>query len=183
MLKPQDIVLLLKLLSNQEHTSWSQNQLATHLCMSPSEINASIKRLCRSGLIRQVPQQDTSKQNYVPVKQACLEFLISGLKYVYPSQLGEYTRGIATSYAAPIFEKKIMVGNDPIPVWPYAEGDRRGLALEPLYPSVPKSIVKYPDQEFYNLLTLVDALRQGRARERNIAMQLLREKLDNAESK
>lgn len=185
MLKSQDIVLLLKLLSQIETLSeWSQNQLAVHLCISVSEINAGLKRLYQSGLLMQVEQTKKStapspKQLYLPMSKACEEFLIFGLKYVFPVQLGEYTRGIATAYAAPILKKHIAIGKEPIPVWPFAEGDQRGLALKPLYPSVPKSLTTYPDPCFYDLLTLVDAIRQGRARERNIAIKLLKERLPN----
>jgi len=47
-----------------------------------------------------------------------------------------------------------------------------------LYRSVPKAIVEQPDQAFYDLLALVDILRHGRARERKIAADLLRKKLE-----
>lgn len=112
---------------------------------------------------------------FLPSKSACEECLISGVKYFFPAELGSYTRGIATSYAAPILEKHFILGDDPIPVWPYGEGDKRGLALEPLYSSVPKSLTQFPDPTFYELLVLVDAIRSGRARERNIATTLLRQ--------
>ena len=174
MLKVQDIVLLLKLLANQEHWLWPQSQLALHLCLSVSEVNAGIKRLNQSKLL----QPGIGEKLYQPVIAACEEFLISGVKYFFPAQLGEYTRGIATSYAAPVFENQVVLGQDPIPVWPHAEGSQRGLALQPLYSSIPKSISQYPDQEFYDLLALVDAIRQGRARERNIAVKILRNKLN-----
>lgn len=75
-----------------------------------------------------------------------------------------------------------LIGSDPIPVWPYGEGDKRGLAVEPLYRSVPQSITQFPDQLFYELLVLVDAIRFGRARERNIAIKLLKEKIKNDRS-
>ncbi len=173
MLKPQDVVLLVKLLANAEHLGWSQNQLALHLCMSVSEVNAAIKRLHKAGLLQRILR----KKLYQPVLSAAEEFLISGVKYVFPAQLGEYTRGIPTSYAAPVFEGQIVVGQEPMPVWPYAEGTNRGLALKPLYPSVPKSIIQYPDTEFYDLLALIDAIRQGRMRERNMAINLLKARL------
>ena len=115
----------------------------------------------------------------LPIRAACEECLISGVKYFFPAQLGTYTRGIATSYAAPIFKNHIMVGQNPIPVWPYAEGTERGLALKPLYRSVPESVTQYPDQLFYESLTLIDAIRAGRARERNIAIKLLKEKIND----
>ncbi len=170
MLKPQDVVLLIKLLASVDY-AWSQNQLALSLCVSVSEINAGIKRLRQAGLLRLVKGENR------PVLAAAEEFLIFGVKYMFPAQLGEYTRGISTSYAAPVFKGQIALGKDPIPIWPYAEGDQRGLTLKPLYPSVPKSIMQYPDPAFYDLLVLVDAIRQGRIRERNMAIKLLKARL------
>jgi hypothetical protein len=142
-------------------------------------VNAGIKRLVLSGLLGQVIREDVSqnKIRFLPIKAACEECLTLGVKYFFPVQLGAYTRGIATSYAAPLFEKHILPGDDPIPVWPYGEGDRRGLALEPLYSSVPKSLAQHPDQLFYEMLVLIDAIRTGRVRERNIAIKLLKEKI------
>jgi hypothetical protein len=178
MLKPQDIVILLKILSGSPSKDgpnriWSQHKLALHLCMSASEVHAGLKRLHMSALLAQKIDGDSN----VPIKENCEECLISAVKYFIPVKIGMYTRGIATSYAAPIFEKYILKGNDPIPVWPCNEGDQRGLALEPLYRSVPQSILQYPDPFFYELLVIVDALRTGRTRERNIAIKLLQEKL------
>jgi hypothetical protein len=183
MLKPQDIVILLKIFSTttlpkDAPKALPQNRLAAFLCMSVSEVNAGIKRLVLSGLLSPVITDDpTNKIIFQPNKKACEECLISGVKYFFPVQLGAYSRGIATSYAAPILAEHLILGDDPIPVWPYGDGDRRGLALEPLYSSVPKSLAQFPDQLFYELLVLVDAIRSGRARERNIAIQLLKEKL------
>jgi len=175
-LKPQDTVLLVKLLSNPEHLNWSQSKLATHLCLSVSAVNASLKRLSLSGLIR----LGMAGNSYSPVLSACEEYLISSVKYVYPAEIGDYTVGIPTSYAAPIFKGQIALGKDPIPVWPNAKGTQRGLALAPLYHCVTNSLLEYPDQGFYDLLSLVDAIRHGRARERTIAEKLLKERLRNA---
>ncbi|MCK4869844.1 MAG: hypothetical protein KAS93_01915 [Gammaproteobacteria bacterium] len=187
MLKSQDIVILLKLLAHAEHLTWPQNKLALHLCISSSELNMGLKRLRQSGLLSlNVDGNAKSKlamtvaHKLLPVWSSCEEVLVSGVKYFFPVQLGEYTRGIVTSYAAPIFIGSIIVGGDHLPVWPFAEGKQRGLALKPLYPSVPKSITEYPDQEFYDLLVLVDAIRQGRIREGEVAVKLLREKLRRA---
>lgn len=185
MLKPQDIVILLKILSTvaiskEAPDKMSQNKLAQYLCMSPSEAHAGIKRLILSGLLGAIIKKTAqNKMVFLPIKSACEECLISGVKYFFPVQLGAYTRGIATSYAAPIFKKHILLGNDPIPVWPYAEGDQRGLALKPLYRSVPQSLAEHPDNLFYELLVLIDAIRSGRVRERNIAIKLLKEKINN----
>lgn len=185
MLKPQDIVILLKILSTMTLSNGpsddelSQNKLATLLCMSVSEVNAGIHRLLLSKLLAPVyTESGKSKMAFRPIKAACEECLITGVKYFFPAKLGVYTRGIPTAYAAPIFEKLIVKGRDPIPVWSYGEGTERGMAVEPLYSSVPKSLAQFPDQLFYEMLVLIDAIRIGRARERNIAVKLLKEKIN-----
>jgi len=193
-LKPQDVVLLLKLLANSEHLKWPQAQMARDLCISVSEINAGIKRLIASGLLVITPPvlTDLSGLNarlqstqqidklYQPILKACEEFLIFGVKYMFPAKLGEMTRGIATSYAAPILKGYIHIGTDPIPVWPYVEGKEKGMSLEPLYPSVPKSVSTFPDPQFYDLLCLIDILRQGNVRERDQALKILKNRITHA---
>lgn len=181
MLKPQDIVILLKILStitlvkDGAAEKLSQNNLAMFLCMSPSEVNAGIKRLIGSGLLAPYQRQVQNNVELLPIKPACIECLIHAVPYFIPGKLGEYTRGIPTAYAAPILKEFITMGDEPIPVWPHAEGGKKGLTLEPLYRSVPASLIKYPDTVFYNLLVLVDTIRIGRVREKNIASKLLRE--------
>jgi hypothetical protein len=49
------------------------------------------------------------------------------------------------------------------------------MTLEPLYPSVPDAAKRNP--ALYGLLVLFDALRAGSARERNIAQEMLGERL------
>lgn len=167
-------------LGEKSIAQYTQGKLAHLLCISVSEVNGAIKRLQASRLLAETfYDQSRSKTMLMPIKSACEECLVYGLKYFIPVQLGGYTRGVATSYAAPGFQKLIVIGTDPIPVWPYGEGDVRGVALEPLYRSVPESVVRYPDPIFYELLALVDAIRSGRARERNIATKLLKERLFN----
>ncbi len=61
------------------------------------------------------------------------------------------------------------------PVWPWHEGDTRGIGFEPLYKSVPHAALR--DPALYQLLALVDAIRDGRARERNLAERDLVERL------
>ena len=177
MLKSQDCLILLKLLADQNKI-WTQRQLSKELVISLSEVNSGIKRLIAAGLLRK-----TEGSQFVPILAAAEEFIISGLKYIFPTKLGEYTRGIPTAVAAPLFKDKIVLGNDPIPVWPDAFGENKGVALNPLHPSVPKSLREYPDEPFYELLVLVDTIRIGRARERNIAVKLLKERLNNESSK
>lgn len=184
MLKPQDIVILLKLLSmitlskNNTESLLTQNKLALHLCMSVSEVNVGLNRLIRSKLLG---EQDPSERNprkpktFLPVQVACEECLIFGVKYFFPPIISEYTVGIPTRYAAPILRNKLIQDQDPIPIWPCVEGTDKGVALLPLYPSVPRSLIQYPDQLFYDLLALIDAIRAGDARERKLAANILQE--------
>jgi hypothetical protein len=58
---------------------------------------------------------------------------------------------------------------------PDPDGDRRGMALYPLYPTVPKAA--RIDFVLYESLALFDALRSGAARERQLASQLLSQRL------
>lgn len=166
-LKAQDIVVLIKIIARQGDESWSQHHIALELCLSPSQINSALKRLVTSGLM--TPYHPPSKPQ--PILSACEEFLIHGLKYIFPAKLGELARGIPTSYAGPSLKTELTTGSDPMPVWPYGKGEERGLSLKPLYPSVPESVSQYPDPLFYDLLALIDAIRSGRAREKQLAIQ------------
>lgn len=177
MMKPQDIVVLAKLLSYKKRDkTWTQAGLAEELCLSTSQVNYAIKRLLASRLLTRALYDDEWK--IVPIIQFCEEFLIHGLKFVFPPEFGSHLAGLPTAYAAPPLNKIILAGNDPIPVWPaVGEGAKKGIELKPLYHCVPKSIIKFPDPFFYELLALLDALRSGRARERNIGAEKISQML------
>lgn len=166
MLKPQDIVIVLKILVKQDKP-WSQGGLAVELGMSASEVNGGIKRALLSGLLLK------SGKKVYPNKKALEEFLIHGLKYAFPVERGEPTRGIAAAYAAPVFKGKFVIGEDLQPVWPDAEGDVKGFELKPLYKSVPVAVKN--DPILYEYVAIVDALRSGRVREVLAAKKMLKE--------
>ncbi len=65
-------------------------------------------------------------------------------------------------------------------MWPDAIGEKRGVALAPIHSSIPKALRENPDESFYELLVIIDAIRSGRPRERNLAASLLKEKLKHA---
>lgn len=144
--------------------------------MSQSEIHAAFKRLLGAGLVR---KGLTGDELPYPILNAAEEYLIHAVKYSFPVSLKEYTPGIPTGVAAPVFKNKILMGSDPLPVWPYGKGKVKGLSVTPLYSTIPEAITKYPDQSFYDLLAILDAIRCGRARERNMAVELLREKINH----
>jgi hypothetical protein len=159
-LLPHDVVLLAKLISYGQQKP-AIAQLASDLGQSPSQIHLSLKRLERSRLIA-----DAAK-NRRPLLRAVEEFLIHGVKYAFPAQRGEPTRGIPTAHAASPLREQISGGSDLPPVWPSPDGQVRGTTLEPLHRTVPLVIKK--DPAVYEILALLDALRDGRIRERRLA--------------
>jgi len=68
----------------------------------------------------------------------------------------------------------VSAGGD-IHVWPHAVGKQRGIAIEPLFRSVPEAVPG--DERLHEYLALVDAIRLGRQREARLAAELLRERL------
>lgn len=168
-LKPQDILVLLKLVAIGQN-DWSYNRLAVDLGMSPSEVHAAIKRALAAGLAI------AEGNKIVPYIRNLQEFIIHGLRFVFIAERGTMTRGLPTSYAAPPLNHIFWSDGEPPPVWADAEGEVRGLAFSPLYASVPAAAKA--DPQLYELLALVDAIRGGRARERAVAIQELTQRLD-----
>jgi len=167
-LKPQDICILLKIVA-LDGAPWSYSQLACELGMSASEVHAGVKRAADAGLMR-------LEQGWgAPDAQALEEFLVHGVRYAFAPTRGGLTRGIPTSYAAPPLDRLLDPPDEPPPVWPHESGTVRGHELSPLYKSVP--LAAYRDARLYELLALVDAIRGGSARERELAVLELRARL------
>ncbi len=186
-MKSQDIVILLKLISLRQQERephgrahsrdyiaddpYSLRSLADALGISKSEINNSLKRSINSGLAIKDRERSQPKANI----KAAFEFIIFGLKYVFPAKPGPLARGIATAFAAPVLSDKLMSAGESIFVWPDAEGDDHGQSIEPLFKSVPYAVKQ--DEQLYESLALVDAIRLGNAREFNIAREELEMRL------
>jgi len=166
--------------------------LAAQLGMSASEVHAAMKRAASAMLLD--PDQRRPRVSQL------LEFLQHGIRYVFISRPGGITRGVPTAYSAPplnevlrqpgIFSRVLNDRPDesepaatglftqvlaPPLVWPHPEGEVRGESLEPLYPSAVDAARR--DPKLYECLALVDALRVGRAREKNLAIDLLSKRL------
>jgi len=167
-LKPQDILFLLKLVS-LNGKPWAYNSLALDLGMSSSEVHSAVKRLSKAELVY--------KDDLVikPNIRNLSEFLFHGIQYSFVPEKAGLVRGMPTSYAASPMDKDFIKDNEPPPVWPDPEGKVRGLSFSPLYKSAPHAAKK--DSELYEYLALVDAIRDGRVREKNIAIEVLKDKL------
>lgn len=164
-LQSHDIVVVLKLVLIGERR-WTYEALAKELCVSPSGLHKSVQRLVKARLIM---------PSHKPIRRAVEEFTIHGLKYVFPPERGSLTRGIPTGYAAPPLNQEIIQSNEHPPVWPYEKGNVRGYKFTPLHPEVPR--IASNDQEMYELLALVDAIRGGRAREVKMAVDEFKNRL------
>ncbi len=136
--------------------------------MSASEVHAAVRRavVARLAVASQPKGFRVQAQNL-------LEFLVHGVKYAFPAVRGPSTRGHPTAHAAPALRSKIVGGDGLPPVWPDPEGTVRGESFSPLYssPSVLRAIVA--DPEMYEAAALVDAIRGGSARERQVAAERL----------
>lgn len=168
-LKPQDIMLLLKLIA-QGKKPWSFNKIAIELGMSPSEVHAAAKRAISARLAGK------ENSNIYPNIRNLEEFLLHGLQYVFVPDRGGLNRGMPTAYAAAPMASYLVADNEPPPVWPDSEGKVRGSSFSPLYKSAP--LAAKQDPKLYELLVLVDAIRDGRAREKDYAAKELRKRLE-----
>lgn len=166
MLKGEDIVLLLKL--THVGPEWTVRTLERETTIPKSVVQRSLKRLWQASLFD--PRRRTANISQTE------EFLIHGLKYVFPGSVNGESRGFATAWAAkPLVDKLAAPSDDVPPVWPSAHGDTRGLALEPLHPSAVEAASQ--DPLLREQLTLIDAIRIGDARIRGLAADLLTERL------
>jgi hypothetical protein len=167
-LKPQDILVMLKLLTLRQKP-WSYALLAVQLGMSPSQLHSAVQRALAAQLA--VRKNDKISPNTRNLR----EFIVHGVRYAFVAERGEMTRGMPTGHAAPPLNRHFAPGDEPPPVWPDAEGTMRGFAFTPLYHVVPQAARS--DTQLYELLVLVDGIRGGGVREREIATRELVERL------
>lgn len=163
-MKPQDIVVILKIITQQK-MEWQQMSLANSLSMSQSEVSQSIGRSIFSGLLY--------SNGKGVMRSSLMDFIEHGIAYSFPQQPGPLTRGFATAHSAPPLSHSIQ--SEEMFVWPHARGNTRGQSILPLYKSVPEAALK--DQELYELLALIDAIRVGKTREKKIAIQELKKRI------
>jgi len=164
-LKPQDIPVALRLAEAPEASFVA---LGSDLSMSPSTAHASVQRLQLAGLLR--PDSRHVNLHFL------MEFLEHGARYVFPAKLGGRERGVPTSYSAPPLAGE-FISDEPL-VWPDVKGTVVGQTITPLYQNAAK--LKESCPSVYELLTLVDAIRIGRAREREMAVAKLKARLTAA---
>jgi hypothetical protein len=167
-LKSLDTVVAIKIALQREQR-WTFASMAEDLAISASQVFAAVKRCELAGL---VARHDDS---HVARALELTEFVLHGVRFAFPAALGPISRGMPTASAGPYLSTVLIASVEGPPVWPYADGQSRGPAVTPFYPALPRAAAR--DSEFYNVLTLVDAIRIGGARDREIATNELRKKL------
>ena len=183
-MKSQDILILLKLVSLQQQAKQRDSErllseqcsargLEASLGVSKTEVNASINRSIEAGLAVKDRQYNYPKANI----KGLLEFILHGIKYVFPIKPAELVRGVPTSFYASVLKGELSSGGEFKHVWPDAQGKVMGQAVKPLFKSVPMAAQQ--DQQLYACMALVDAIRLGNPREAKLARQLLQEKLNS----
>ncbi len=165
-MRPQDIVILLKLIIDGEEGSKIRD-LSSKLFISASEVSESLNRSAICGLLF----PDTRAVN----KEPFLKFLEHGLPCVFPAQLGSVVQGIYTAHSESSLY--LSFSTEEKLVWADELGKERGASILPLYPTVIKAVKK--DRLLYKLLALCDVIRTGDTPDRNKAVWHLREIFQN----
>jgi len=167
-IRPHDIVILLKLAIHQDR-KWQKKELASELFISPSEITESINRSEYGGLISSIDEMKV-------MKKAFLDYLKYGLPYTFPQRPGAIVRGIPTAHSADPLAK--IIQSETAYVWKSSDGKMKGQAILPLYKGVIEAIKV--DGLLYEGLALLDAIRVGRAREKQLAASILEKMLNHS---
>lgn len=140
-------------------------RLVELLGMSPSTAHGAVGRLAHAGLLR----PGTRVVNGLALR----EFLVHGLRYAFAARPGAAVRGVPTAHAGPALAGHV-VAEAPY-VWPSPQGEAIGPAVRPLY----HKAVELPHRSpaVYEILSAMDALRVGRARERKVAADVIARRL------
>jgi DNA-binding transcriptional MocR family regulator len=160
---PSDIYVLAGALAEADKEP-TLRELARELQVDHTLVHRALKRAEEAGLYRSASKQ---------INRAGFEELVThGARFIAPVALGELTRGTPAAWAAkPISRRIRQHGDEPPPVWPSADGDVRGQALRPLHPAAVRASRDNP--ALADLLAIIDSLRAGDVRVRQVAAEEL----------
>jgi DNA-binding Lrp family transcriptional regulator len=164
-LRPVDLVVALALAVRKDAPTATFSHLGAVLGLSPSTVHEALQRLIAAGLVRPGTRE--------PNRSQLREFVEHGARYAFPPAFGGEVRGVPTAHSGPALCDEFDAGV--ALVWPDVDGQVRGRALAPLYRNATTLPERAP--EVYHVLTLVDAVRAGRVRERKAAVAALNELL------
>jgi hypothetical protein len=171
MLSSTDIYIVAGVISS-DRGSWTLRGLAATLHVEHTLVHRALKRAEIAGLYT----TNTRRVHLANFE----ELMIHAARFIAPGRLGELVPGVPAAWAAePISEFIHQAQSELPPVWPYALGALRGQALEPLHPAAVQASQDVP--ELARLLSIIDSLRAGDVRVREVAATALRDTLRQAE--
>ncbi|MDZ7772467.1 MAG: hypothetical protein U5K31_06990 [Balneolaceae bacterium] len=159
-MRPQDVIVMLKMISFSGR-DWYFKDIAREIQLSNSEVSESVYRSMQAGLIE--------KNKREVARDRLLEFLVYGLRYVYPVEPGRLTRGMPTAHSCELLKDEFVL--DLPYVWPGGSAGVKGASVNPLYHTVPRACEQ--DPRLYNLLALTDAIRVGNPQEKKPVVEKL----------
>lgn len=166
MVKKSDVYVLSGLLA--QDGDWSYRSLADRLRVPHPVVQRALSRAQGAGLY-----SAERRAVHLPHFE---EFAAHALRFVAPAQLGALVPGVPTAWAAePMASAIRSSSDDPPPVWPFARGEVRGQAIEPLHSAAPEAIGEW--SHLGEILTVLDSLRVGDSRVRKVAQEFLSEML------
>jgi hypothetical protein len=166
-LRPLDTVVVLAI-HDLAGAAWTYATLAGRLGISDSQAHAAVQRAVGAHLFDATNRSIRTR--------SLLEFLEHGIRYAFPVEPGPFTRGIPTGASAPPLDALLRRDSTSELVWPDVDGTLMGQSVSPLHSGVPAVARTYPS--LHQLLALIDSLRLGGARERELAVKELRNRLE-----
>ena len=162
--QPIDLLVLLALVASGK-PDMPVRDVADAIGISKSAVALSLRRLAGVGLLK--GDGAARRINRVAVRS----LLEHSLRWIAPGTIGNWELGLPTAHAAGVLSAGLVGDADPL-VIPLHHGPMRGRAVTPIHPRAPQAAGK--DPKLHNLLAIVDALRVGRARDREAALAQLR---------
>jgi hypothetical protein len=166
-LRPSDLVVACQLAITPEAKFL---EIANSTGISSGECHNAVRRLRLARLVLSGERR--------PAGDVLHLFLVQGAPFAFPPVLGPQTIGITTGPSADVF--RTVFDSAETFVWPDASGSRRGQSLVPLFPGAPS--LSTQNEPLYQMLAIVDALRIGTTRVRELASELLAERLTSSKA-
>jgi hypothetical protein len=112
------------------------------------------------------------------IRPNLIEFAVHGARYAFPPVSGGLAGGVPTGVLASPLAGEVNAPECAF-VWKYANGQARAATLSPIYPSAPFAALQNPSM--HRKLALLDGIRTGGVRVRQISAELLRKELERGE--
>lgn len=168
-LEPLDLIVVLKMAAEagtQERCS--VRKLAEALDVPKSNVQRSLERLVAQSLVVVGPN---GKRLH---RLNARDLFSHAVRWIAPARPGKVVLGLPTAHAASPLVSQLPGDSDPV-VIPLEEGPLRGRSVAPIHPSAPAAAKK--DPKLHELLAIVDGIRIGGAREREVAAAALQARL------